>query len=32
VDAGPSLEMEGKEPADTAVPKSVEVLRAAFGA
>jgi len=24
--------MEGKEPADTAVPKSVEVLRAAFGA
>ena len=25
-----SLEMEGKEPADTAVPKSLEVLRAAF--
>ncbi|MFM8470080.1 MAG: sugar phosphate isomerase/epimerase family protein [Limisphaerales bacterium] len=27
-----SLEMEGKEPADTAVPKSIEVLRKAFGA
>ena len=27
-----SLEMEGKEPADTAVPKSIEMLRAAFGA
>ncbi len=27
-----SLEMEGKEPADTAVPKSLEVLRKAFGA
>ena len=26
-----SLEMEGKEPAATAVPKSLEVLRAAFG-
>ena len=26
-----SLEMEGKEPADTAVPKSLEVLRKAFG-
>ena len=26
-----SLEMEGKEPADTAVPKSIEVLRKAFG-
>jgi L-ribulose-5-phosphate 3-epimerase len=25
-----SLEMEGKEPAETAVPKSLEVLRAAF--
>jgi sugar phosphate isomerase/epimerase len=25
-----SLEMEGKEPADTAVPKSLEVLRRAF--
>ncbi len=25
-----SLEMEGKEPADTAVPKSIEVLRKAF--
>ncbi|MSU27547.1 MAG: sugar phosphate isomerase/epimerase [Pedosphaera sp.] len=27
-----SLEMEGKEHADTAVPKSIEVLRKAFGA
>lgn len=27
-----SLEMEGKEPADTAVPKSLAVLRKAFGA
>jgi L-ribulose-5-phosphate 3-epimerase len=27
-----SLEMEGKEPAATAVPKSLEVLRKAFGA
>ena len=27
-----SLEMEGKEPADTAVPKSIEALRKAFGA
>lgn len=27
-----SLEMEGKEPAATAVPKSFEVLKAAFGA
>lgn len=27
-----SLEMEGKEPAATAVPKSLQVLRAAFGA
>ena len=27
-----SLEMEGKEPADTAVPKSIEVLRKAFRA
>lgn len=26
-----SLEMEGKEPAETAVPKSLEVLRQAFG-
>jgi L-ribulose-5-phosphate 3-epimerase len=26
-----SLEMEGKEPADTAVPKSIEMLRKAFG-
>ena len=26
-----SLEMEGKEPGDTAVPKSIEVLRKAFG-
>jgi L-ribulose-5-phosphate 3-epimerase len=26
-----SLEMEGKEPAQTAVPKSLDVLRAAFG-
>jgi sugar phosphate isomerase/epimerase len=26
-----SLEMEGKEPAETAVPKSIEVLRKAFG-
>ena len=26
-----SLEMEGKEPADTAVPKSIELLRKAFG-
>jgi len=26
-----SLEMEGKEPADTAVPKSLNVLRKAFG-
>jgi len=26
-----SLEMEGKEPAETAVPKSLEVLREAFG-
>jgi L-ribulose-5-phosphate 3-epimerase len=26
-----SLEMEGKEPAETAVPKSLDVLRAAFG-
>ncbi len=26
-----SLEMEGKEPADTAVPKSLEMLRKAFG-
>jgi sugar phosphate isomerase/epimerase len=26
-----SLEMEGKEPGDTAVPKSIEMLRAAFG-
>ncbi len=26
-----SLEMEGKEPADTAVPKSIETLRQAFG-
>lgn len=26
-----SLEMEGKEHADTAVPKSIEMLRAAFG-
>ncbi len=26
-----SLEMEGKEPADTAVPKSLAVLRQAFG-
>jgi sugar phosphate isomerase/epimerase len=26
-----SLEMEGKEPAETAVPKSLEVLRSAFG-
>ena len=26
-----SLEMEGKEAAQTAVPKSLEVLRAAFG-
>ena len=25
-----SLEMEGKEPADTAVPKSLDVLRRAF--
>ncbi|MBM3808786.1 MAG: sugar phosphate isomerase/epimerase, partial [Acidimicrobiia bacterium] len=25
-----SLEMEGKEPADTAVPKSLELLRKAF--
>ena len=25
-----SLEMEGKEPAETAVPKSLQVLRAAF--
>lgn len=27
-----SLEMEGKEPADSAVPKSIEILRKAFGA
>ena len=26
-----ALEMEGKEPADTAVPKSIEMLRKAFG-
>jgi sugar phosphate isomerase/epimerase len=26
-----SLEMEGKEPAETAVPKSLELLRGAFG-
>jgi sugar phosphate isomerase/epimerase len=26
-----SLEMEGKEPAATAVPKSLDVLRSAFG-
>ncbi len=26
-----SLEMEGKEPAETAVPKSLQVLRSAFG-
>jgi sugar phosphate isomerase/epimerase len=26
-----ALEMEGKEPADTAVPKSIEMLRTAFG-
>jgi sugar phosphate isomerase/epimerase len=26
-----SLEMEGREPAETAVPKSIEVLRKAFG-
>ena len=26
-----SLEMEGKEPADTAVPKSIDLLRKAFG-
>jgi len=26
-----SLEMEGKEPAETAVPKSLQVLREAFG-
>ncbi|MCP5120634.1 MAG: sugar phosphate isomerase/epimerase, partial [bacterium] len=26
-----SLEMEGKEPAETAVPKSLATLRAAFG-
>jgi L-ribulose-5-phosphate 3-epimerase len=26
-----SLEMEGKEHADTAVPKSMELLRKAFG-
>jgi L-ribulose-5-phosphate 3-epimerase len=26
-----SLEMEGKEPADTAVPKSIDMLRKAFG-
>jgi sugar phosphate isomerase/epimerase len=26
-----SLEMEGKEPAETAVPKSIEMLRKAFG-
>ena len=26
-----ALEMEGKEHADTAVPKSIEILRKAFG-
>jgi sugar phosphate isomerase/epimerase len=26
-----ALEMEGKEPADTAVPKSIDMLRKAFG-